>query len=263
MENKYKSFIDEHYNKTEEDIRFDTKSHLVEYLTTMRYIEKYAKKGCKILEVGAGTGNYSINLAKKGYNVTSVELVENNLKILQKKSKGLDNIVSMQGDALDLSRFKDNTFDIVLNLGPMYHLFDKKSRVQAVKESIRVCKKGGVCMFAYLPHQSVLWYCGVRAGIISQMKPYIRKDGSLDTPPNEIFASFFIEEFEDLFKNTDTTFIKNVSTDSLFSLMRDYIDGKMSETDYQTLLDYHFATCERVENLGFTAHILYICKKNK
>ena len=99
------------YNEIDEDGRLNKSRHgQMEYITTMHYINKYAKEGAKLLEIGAGTGRYSIALAKAGYNVTAVELVENNLQVLKKNSEGIDNIQSYQGDALDLSRFADNSF---------------------------------------------------------------------------------------------------------------------------------------------------------
>ena len=60
----------------------------------------------------------------EGYDVTAVELVKSNLEILRRNVAGLENITSYQGDAEDLSLFADNSFDAVLVLGPMYHLFE-------------------------------------------------------------------------------------------------------------------------------------------
>lgn len=92
----------------------------------------------RILEVGAGTVAYSLYYASKGYKVNAIEFVEHNLDIL--KSKITDNmyINAEQGDAVDLSRFKDNTFDITLVLGPLYHSFDDKDINKAISEAIRV-----------------------------------------------------------------------------------------------------------------------------
>ena len=88
----------------------------------MEYIHRYLQetKQPKILDVGAGTGRYSVTLANEGYDVTAVELVKYNLGIL--KSKG-SNVKAYQGNALKLSRFADETFDMTLLLGPMYHLY--------------------------------------------------------------------------------------------------------------------------------------------
>lgn len=115
----------------------------------MAYIHRYAKTGSKILEIGAGTGRYSVALAKEGMNVDAVELLENNLIVLKENSRGISNLHSYQGDATDLKRFVDDTFDLTLSLGPMYHLYKSDEVNSAIDEAIRVTKPG-VIMFAFL-----------------------------------------------------------------------------------------------------------------
>lgn len=260
--NKYKHIIEEKYNTYQEDERFNRKSQSFEFRTTMHYIQKYLKKGSKVLEIGAGTGRYSIALAKMGYDVTAVELVESNLKVLRENSKGIANLKSYQGDALNL-QFEDNSFDLVLCLGPMYHLFSKKDKMRAITETIRVCKPKGVCMFAYLTHSAIVWSYGVRKGALKNLAYELNKDGSIKDIPEEIFSSYFVEEFEKQFGRTNTTFLKNVATDGLAPMMRDYIDdGKMDDEDFELLYKIHLATCERLDHQGYSNHMLYICKKN-
>ena len=135
--------VKNYYNNYNEDARLTRKSRLPEYLLTMEYIEKYSFDGAKILEIGAGTGRYSIALAEKGYDVTAVELVPHNIDIIRKKIKPNYMISVYEGNAVDLSFLEDNTFDIVLLLGPMYHLFNDDDKHAAIGEAIRVAKKGG------------------------------------------------------------------------------------------------------------------------
>ena len=260
--NKYKNIIEEKYNNYQEDERFNRKSQSFEFKTTMLYIQKYLKKGSKILEIGAGTGRYSIALAKMGYDVTAVELVESNLKVLSENAKGIENLKSYQGDVLEL-QFEDNTFDMVLCLGPMYHLYNQKDKTRAISESLRVCKPRGICMFAYLTHSSIIWAYGVRKGSLKNLAYALNKDGSIKDVPEEIFSSYFIEDFSKQFDKTNTTFLKNVATDGLAPMMRDYIDdGKMSDEDFELLFKLHLATCERLDHQGYSCHMLYICQKN-
>ena len=260
--NKFKNIIEEKYNNYQEDERFNRKSQSFEFRTTMHYIQKYLKKGSKILEIGAGTGRYSIALAKMGYDVTAVELVENNLKVLRENAKGLKNLASYQGDILNL-QFADNSFDLVLCLGPMYHLFNKKDKKRAISETIRVCKPKGICMFAYITHSSLIWSYGVRKGKLKNLVYELNKNGSIKDIPKKIFSSYFIDDFAQQFEKTDITFLKNVATDGLAPLMRDYIDdGKMDDEDIELLFKLHIATCERLDHQGYSNHMLYICKKN-
>ena len=116
-------YITDYYNKYREDERLTTKSHLPDYLTTMKYIEEYLKPDSKIIEIGAGTGRYSLTLAEKGYDVTAVELVEHNIEIMRSKIKENMNLKTYQGNACDLDFIESKKYDIVLLLGPVYHLF--------------------------------------------------------------------------------------------------------------------------------------------
>ena len=104
-----KELISNHYENYDEDIRLvKDNTHKVEFLVSKEYIDKYLKENDKILEVGAGTGRYSLHYASKGYDVTAIEFTEHNLDILKSKITKDMKIDAQQGDAVDLSRFKDN-----------------------------------------------------------------------------------------------------------------------------------------------------------
>lgn len=130
-----------YYNTYDEDRRLTRKSRLPEYLITMKYIKKYLKPNSKILEIGAGTGRYSIALADMGYEIDAVELVPHNIEIMQKKVKSEHRINIYQGNACDLSFVESESYDIVLLLGPMYHLFNNEDKHKAICEAIRQQKK--------------------------------------------------------------------------------------------------------------------------
>ena len=115
--------LEKYYNKFCEEKRLTRRHGYVEYVTSMKYIHEYLPQGkketVKILDVGAGTGRYSVQLAGEGYDVTAVELVKYNLGILKSKKSS---VKAYQGNALNLSRFEADQFDMVLVFGPMYHL---------------------------------------------------------------------------------------------------------------------------------------------
>ena len=88
-----KEIVGSFYDQVDEDSRLHRTRHgQLEFRTTMTYIHRYAPENPKILEVGAGTGRYSIALAKEGMDVTSVELIESNLEVLKANSKSLENL---------------------------------------------------------------------------------------------------------------------------------------------------------------------------
>ena len=76
------NYLVDYYNNYDEEGRLLSRHGQVEYLTTMRYIGKCLEdiSDPSILEVGAGTGRYSVTLAKQGIRVTAVELIEHNLR---------------------------------------------------------------------------------------------------------------------------------------------------------------------------------------
>lgn len=259
--NKHKDIIVSKYSEYDEDSRLiSDRGHQVEYLTTMRYIQKFLTAGAKILEVGAGTGRYSIALAKMGYDVTAVDLTPKHVEIMKSKTRGMKNFTCMVADALDLSMFEDNSFDMVLNLGPMYHLFHQKDKKQAVKETIRVAKKEGICMFAYLPCASFMTGFGLRHQSAAYLFENMDSQGRPKDVPEEVFNCFYIEDFKKLFHRTHTKYITNVATDGIAYVMQEHLE-QLSEKDYQAFLNWHFVTCERLDQQGYSSHLLYICRK--
>lgn len=110
----------------------------------MRYIGKYIRPGSRVLEIGAGTGRYSHALACQGYAVDAVELVAHNIEIFHQNTQSDEKVTILQGNAMDLSTFPDDTYDITLLLGPLYHLYSKEDKRQALREAIRVTKQGDI-----------------------------------------------------------------------------------------------------------------------
>ena len=259
--NKYKDIILNQYAVTDEDARLvKDHAHNIEYLTTLHYIQKFLKPGAKILEIGAGTGRYSLALAKMGYDVVATDLVPKHVEIMKNKSKKLKNFQCMVADGLDLSMFKDNSFDMVLNLGPLYHLFNQKDKKQTIKETLRVAKKNAVCMFAYLSHSSIMISYGLRKKHASEMISWMDKTGRMKDIPEEVFTGFYVEDFKKLFTRTKTQYITNVATDGIAPLMKEWVE-ELSKKDYEAFLKWHFMTCERLDQQGLSSHLLYICKK--
>lgn len=259
--NKHKNIIIDKYNEYDEDFRLvSNRGHNVEYLTTMRYIQKFLKPGDKILEIGAGTGRYSIALAKMGYEVTAVDLTPKHVEIMKTKTRKLKNFRCMVADALDLNAFEDKSFDMVLNFGPMYHLFHKKDKNQAIKETLRVAKKNGICMFAYLPCASFVTGYGLRHQGVAHLYEVMDKIGRVKDVPSEVFTCFYIEDFKKLFNKTNTKYITNVATDGIAYAMQEWLE-QLPKKDYEAFLNWHFITCERLDQQGYSSHLLYICKK--
>lgn len=250
------------YENIDEDSRLNKSRHgQLEYATTMHYIRWYAKPGSKVLEIGAGTGRYSIALAKEGYQVKAVELVESNLEVLRKNSSDMEDIVSYQGDALDLSRFEDNEFDVTLLFGPMYHLYDKEDVHKAIEEAIRVTKKGGTILVAFLSVYAIINDNYLDGTLAAGMEENFDVDFRVKHFEEQLFTGYDIVEFEQLFESHKTKHLTTVAVDNILELAEGRADFKMSEEEFELFVKYHLAICEKRELLGSSSHLLYICRK--
>ncbi len=254
--------IDRFYGACAEDTRLSRSRHgQLEYLTTMNYIHQAIPKKASVIEVGAGTGRYSVALAKEGHDVTAVELVKSNIDLLQKNSKGLKNIASYQGDALDLSRFQDNTFDLTLVLGPLYHLYDETDQKKALDEAIRVTKNGGTIMAAFLSVHAVLFNNYLQGNFRVGIAENFTEDYKVKHFTEQLFTGFNVDEFEALFRNKPVEWITTAATDSILETAEERADFSMSDEDFSAFAEYHLHNCEKRELLGCSSHLLYICRK--
>lgn len=144
------------YKIFEEGDRLSTKATQVEFLTTIRQIERHLKPGMRILDLGAGAGEYSIYFAKQGFDVTAIELVDKNVNQIREKTNKEMSIQVFQGNALNLSIIKDESFDLVLCFGPLYHLEKIEDRMKCISEVSRVCKNDGIMFFAFISNDMVI-----------------------------------------------------------------------------------------------------------
>ena len=256
--------INSFYDGYREDVRLEKSRHgQLEYFTTMHYINKMTTANTSVLEIGAGTGRYSIALAKKGYNVTAVELADKNLEILKKNAKEINNLHCYQGDALDLSRFEDNCFDLTLVLGPMYHLYTEEDRKAAMGEALRVTKKGGIVFAAYCNNDMTVYQFGFRRGAFQSGKYDELIDFEtfkLASTPKEIFALYRKEDVDVLMEDFHTERLHYVGTDMLTHFIGSEIDG-MDEKMFDMYMKYHLCICERPDMIGTTNHMLDIFRK--
>ncbi len=257
-------YIIDFYNHQDEDSRLAVRHGSVEFLTTMRYIEKYIRPGDHVLEIGAATGRYSHALARRGYAVDAVELVPHNIEVFRKNTLPDENVTVTQGNALDLSSFPDNKYDITLLLGPLYHLYNNDDKRQALREAIRVTKPGGIIFAAYVISDGCL-FNDFRQGKHS-VADYI-ENGSLDpvtfdtfSEPKDLFELVRKEEIDDLMSVFPTTRLHYVATDGCAPILNDAIDNMDNDT-FELFLKYHFTTCEREDLVGFTTHSLDIFRK--
>ena len=259
MEDKY---IKEYYENYNEDGRLEKKDQRVEFLTTVKYVEKYLKRGMRVLEVGAGTGRYSLYFSRQGYQVDAVELVEHNIDIFKSKLTDEDTVTINQGNALNLEMYEDNTFDVTLVLGPMYHVYNDEDKNKIVEESLRVTKPGGYIYFAYITHDAVM----VHWGLVGRNLLKAKEDNMFTekyeciSEPKDLFAMFHVETFNKLLSNFYIDRLHTVATDGVAPLFEEHFE-EMTEEEFNEWVKYHYIVCEREDLIGYSSHVLYIGKK--
>lgn len=274
--------LEEYYNKFNEEKRLNSRHGQVEFRTSMKYIHDavdsikkalsdnadnnsdmstaISNADIKVLDIGAGTGRYSVALAEEGFDVTAVELVKYNLGILKQKNSS---VKAMQGNALNLKKLADNTFDITLLFGPMYHLFGFDDKQKALLEAKRVTKPGGIILVAYCMNEySVITYAFKERHALECMEQG-RFSDTFQTlsMPEHLYDYMRIEDIDALNTATGLTRIKIISPDGAANYIRPFLN-QLSDEEFELFIRYHMSTCERMDLIGAGAHTLDILQKN-
>ena len=253
--------LEQYYNKFNEDKRLLSRHGQVEYITSMKYIHTCLDEydDPRIIDIGAGTGRYSVALASEGYDVTAVELVRYNLGILKKKESS---VKAFQGNAMNLKRFEDESFDVTLLFGPMYHLFSFEDKLKALSEAKRVTKTGGSIMVAYCMNEYCVLMYAFKEGHLKEClaKGRLTEDFHSVSGEKDLYDYVRLEDIDRLNREAELSRVKIVTPDGPTDYMRPVINA-MDEDTFKEYIRYHLSVCERPELMGAGAHTLDILRK--
>ncbi len=250
------------YDRADEDGRLKRSRHgQLEYAVTMDYIHRFAPSGSRVLEVGAGTGRYSVALAGEGFRVTAVELAESNLQVLRENGKGMENLRAVRGDATDLSGFADRSFDITLVLGPMYHLYEREEIHKAIDEAIRVTRKDGIVFFAFISVFGIMYANYLQGNWSVGQEENFTEDYRIRHFKEQLFTGYDVTEFEKLFEGKPVQWLTTTGTDGILEPIEDRSDFEITDRDFPAFVKWYLAFSEKRELLGNTNHLLYICRR--
>lgn len=263
METTKIDYLNDYYTGYDEESRLLSQHGQVEFLTTMRFVERYLRPGMRVLEIGADTGRYSHTLARRGFKVDAVELIGHNIDVFRQNTQPGEDVSIRQGNAVDLSGFESGLYDVTLLLGPMYHLYTKEDKSAALSEAVRVTRSGGVIFAAYcMADPSIISY-----GFIRGMLPRLLERGMLDpvtfathSDPSDLFELHRREDIDGLRSSLPVEQLHFVSADGFTNYMRDTVDG-MDEETFKLYLRYHMSVCERPDMCGLSHHTLDIMRK--
>lgn len=245
--------------------------HKLEFIITMHFLKKYLPKKGLVLDAGGGPGRYTIELAKRGYNVILMDLVLDMLKIARhqiKRAKVQNKVKQIvQGSVDDLSMFKDEMFDAVLCLGaPLCHLLDEKRRERAAKELVRVAKRKAPIFVSVISRLGLLKTLLIR---IPEEMEYCRHQWEVgDYIPGlhgtGFTAShwFLPEELWGLFEKQGVEILDMAALEGLSSHhQRETIQLHENPKKWKIWLEILLKTCNHPSIIGTSEHFLLVGRK--
>ena len=272
--NKVKNLVQEWFTKTAKyewrRLRQDP-YHQIEFMVTIHFLEKYLPKEGLILDAGGGPGRYTIELAKRGYDIVLLDLVPEMLKHAERRIRRAGLLRRLkgitQGSIEDLSIFSNEKFDAVLCLGaPLCHLLDIKQRETAAAELYRVAKKGAP-IFA-----SVISRVGLLRTILMEFphemkyaKHHWEVGDYIPGKYGEGFTAahwFMPEELRSLFERQGVKAIELAGLEGLSSHHRKETNRLHKDQEKWALwTEILLKTCTDPSVVGSSEHFLIVCRK--
>ena len=242
----------------------------VELETTLHFLEKYLPKKGKILDAGGGPGRYTLELAKRGYDVVLLDMTPANLEFARRqirRAKLQDRVKEVvEGSIVDLSRFEEGHFDAVICLGgPLSHVIDDAKRDRAISELIRVTKKGGPLFVSVMSRLSLLAIELTMFQYEIEMPHFIqiRDTGSYEGGYGFTCCHFFLpEELREAFSGKGVTIVEMVGLEGIGSLHRRHVNQlAKDEKRWKIWLETHYQTCTHPAVVGMSEHMLIVSRK--
>ncbi|MFA9379187.1 MAG: class I SAM-dependent methyltransferase [Lachnotalea sp.] len=259
--------VESYENYKEEERLTTNNARKIEFITTTRVFDELFIQKLKILDCAAGTGEYVFELADKGHDLTATDITPRHIKVINEKLKEKNyQMVTAVLDATDMRVFEDESFDVVLNMGPFYHLKKEVQRKKCMSESIRVLKKGGLLITAYIPRFYVFQYVAMSDAnyLDSQLAKQLIQTGVLNHDDEKCFwtDTYYSskEEMEQLYEEFHIGILDHFAQDGLAPILSQVVD-EWNEEQFETWCNYHYSICRESSILGSSNHVIIVGKK--
>lgn len=255
-----------YYKDYDEDKRLGkTNLHKLEYLTTLRFLDRVIPPNSKVLDLCAGTGAYSFYLESRGHSVTAVDIMPKFVETLKQKKKELSSKINIYlGDARDLEKLKVNKFDVVLCMGALYHLKNEDDRRKVIKQCKSVMRENGILIGSYINRYAsfMVEFIKMHNSIDAELLTEILNVGYKPKEKEDPFYYSSPQEIDNLMNDFNIEKITNIGVDGMGYLFGEKILG-LNDEEYKFWLESHYNTCEDENIIGCSLHGLYIGRKKR
>lgn len=262
--------VEKYYDENAEDEWFRLERHKIEFEITKRYLNEYVKKGDSVLDVGGGPGRYSMYLAEKGCKVHLLDLSSKNLEFAKNKSVELNIPIEefFHADVLHMSKKVKGQYDVILCMGPLYHLPEEEDRINAIKNCLSHLKPGGVLLVsfisAYAPVIDILKkYPEAIRGRKEILLGYLKDGTNIVGPENQGFTNaYFMNPHQIIpFMNQFDLIEKTITGVEGISAQSEGRINSLNESDYREWIELIYETSKDPITWGACEHFLYIGQK--
>jgi SAM-dependent methyltransferase len=258
------------YNSDPERERYRLERHQLEHDLTWRYLNHYLPSQGSLLEVGAATGTYTLELAKMGYEITAVDLSAGLLEECRKRvaREGLEERVRfIVADARDLHAVTEHEFDVVLLMGPLYHLVEEVDRKAALKQAFDRLRKGGILFSSFISR------FGIMGDLMKNVPDWIEDQAEVRSIlekgrdpqhiPQEGFRGYFaqVSEIAPLHEAVGFETLTVAGVEPGISA-DDESYSKLEGTKRQLWLNLLYEISTESSIIGASRHLLYIGRKS-
>lgn len=260
------SNIVRYYDSYDEWSRLDR--HRVEFEITLRVLNDYIPVGSSVLDVGGGPGRYSLYLATKGYDVTLVDLSEKHVNQARSfaKEQSIPWDRAMAGNALHLDELPlQDFYDVVLCMGPLYHLLDEGDRVQALSQCMKRLKPGGLLIVAFISAYAPMVDCLKSFPESVDPERFLKYlDDGRNYDGEGFTDAYFVQpgDIEPFMNQFSVDTIRLMATEGLGALAEQQLNALSGEL-FSKWMDLLYRIAHHKEILGCCEHLLYIGRKRQ
>ena len=243
----------------------------IKFEVHLYYLRKYLQAKDRILEIGAGAGRFTQELAQISKTIVVADISSVQLQLNQKNAQKLGFSESIEDwvecDVCDLRPFfREEEFDAVVCYGgPLSYVFDEKEK--AIQELLRVTRPGGLFFLGVMSiwgsvHHLLPW--------VLEVPPDINREiiASGDLEPNKVADShhfchmFRATELQNFLEKSSVIIEVLSASDCLSATWSEHLKSvRENRETWQYLLEMELEACREPGCLDMGTHLIAVCRK--